>query len=145
MKPEAGAAAHAKPAVCVESAVKRNPFVPTATRVTTLSAVPTIRSPFASTRVWSTALAIVNGEKVKISTTSDATRAVRAVIDVPEDAEIYVYGTMVKDFHTVDKNYIFTLNVCATQELHRRIEAQDKRIKDLEEKVERLLAIIINN
>jgi hypothetical protein len=38
------------------------------------------------------------------------------------------------------------LNVCATQELHRRIEAQniiikshEDRIKDLEEKVDRLL------
>ena len=63
------------------------------------------------------------------------------------DTEIFVYGTEVDDFHTLNKDYIFTLNVCATQELHRRIEAQslliksqDDRIKDLETKMERLLS-----
>jgi hypothetical protein len=62
------------------------------------------------------------------------------------DTKIFIYGTEVDDFHTLNKDYIFTLNVCATQELHRRIEAQniiiksqDDRIKDLEAKVEMLL------
>jgi hypothetical protein len=62
------------------------------------------------------------------------------------DTKIFIYGTEVHDFHTLNKDYIFTLNVCATQELHRRIEAQniiikshEDRIKDLEEKVKRLL------
>ena len=63
------------------------------------------------------------------------------------DGEQFVYGYEVNDFHTINKEYIFTLNVCATQELHRRIEAQsvllksqDDRIKDLEEKVAMLLS-----
>jgi hypothetical protein len=63
------------------------------------------------------------------------------------DTKIFVYGTFVDDFHTLNKDYIFTLNVCATQELHRRIEAQslliksqDDRIKELETKMERLLS-----
>ena len=62
------------------------------------------------------------------------------------DTKIFVYGTFVDDFHTLNKDYIFTLNVCATQELHRRIEtqsvllkSQDDRIKDLEAKVAMLL------
>ncbi len=64
-----------------------------------------------------------------------------------ETDEAFVYGYSVDDFHTLNKDYIFTLNVCATQELHRRIEAQnvviqsqDDRIKDLEMKMERLLS-----
>jgi len=64
-----------------------------------------------------------------------------------ESDEAFVYGYSVDDFHTLNKDYIFTLNVCATQELHRRIEAQslliksqDDRIKDLETKMERLLS-----
>ena len=64
-----------------------------------------------------------------------------------EDVEAFVYGYAINDFHTLNKDYIFTLNVCATQELHRRIEAQslliksqDDRIKDLETKMERLLS-----
>ena len=61
--------------------------------------------------------------------------------------EAFVFGYSVDDFHTLDKTYIFTLNVCATQELHRRIEAQsvllksqDDRIKDLETKVATLIS-----
>ena len=56
--------------------------------------------------------------------------------------KIFVYGTEVDDFHTLNKEYIFTLNVCATQELHRRIKSQDERIRELEEKVQRLLNYI---
>jgi hypothetical protein len=71
-------------------------------------------------------------------------------LDKPyNDNEIFIYGTQVEDFHTLEKDYIFTLNVCATQELHRRMEAQnviiksqDERIKELEEKVERLLSLL---
>jgi hypothetical protein len=66
--------------------------------------------------------------------------------DIEAD-EVFVYGYSVDDFHTLNKDYIFTLNVCATQELHRRIEAQslliqshEDRIKDLEMKMERLLS-----
>ena len=55
------------------------------------------------------------------------------------DKKIFVYGTEIDDFHTISKEYIFTLNVCATQELHRRIISQDERIKELEAKVEMLL------
>ena len=69
------------------------------------------------------------------------------VIDNDIDVdEAFVFGYSVDDFHTLDKTYIFTLNVCATQELHRRIDAQsvllksqDDRIKDLESKVAMLL------
>jgi hypothetical protein len=58
------------------------------------------------------------------------------------DTKIFIQGTKVDDFHILAKDYIFTLNVCATQELHRRMEAQDTRIKELEAKVERLLNYI---
>jgi hypothetical protein len=39
------------------------------------------------------------------------------------NAAIFVYGTIIQDFHTLDKNYIYTLNVCATQDLYRMHEA----------------------
>jgi hypothetical protein len=54
------------------------------------------------------------------------------------DTKIFVYGTEIYDFHTLDKNYIYTLNVCATQELHRRIEAQNITIKAQEERIKEL-------
>jgi len=63
-----------------------------------------------------------------------------------EGDECFVFGFMVDDLNALDKSYIFTLNVCATQELHRRMEAQDKRIKELETKIEQLILLsTINN
>jgi hypothetical protein len=55
------------------------------------------------------------------------------------DSKIFVSGTEVDDFHTISKEYIFTLNVCATQELHRRIISQEQRIKELEAKMADIL------
>jgi hypothetical protein len=40
----------------------------------------------------------------------------------------------VLDFHSSKKDFVDTLNVCATQELRKRIVAQDERMKDLEER-----------
>jgi hypothetical protein len=64
------------------------------------------------------------------------------------DNKIFVYGVEIDDFHTLSKEYIFTMNVCATQELHRKIDeqkviiqSQEDRIKDLEIK----MAQILNN
>jgi hypothetical protein len=58
------------------------------------------------------------------------------------DNKIFIHGTEIDDFHTLDKNYIFTLNVCATQELHRKIKSQEARIKELETKIEQLINYI---
>jgi hypothetical protein len=56
------------------------------------------------------------------------------------DNKIFIYGTEIDDFHTLDKSYIFTLNVCATQELHLKIKSQEARIKELETKMEQILS-----
>jgi len=37
-------------------------------------------------------------------------------------------GEVIHDFNYLNKSYIFTLNVCATQELHRRITRQQTMI-----------------
>ena len=47
--------------------------------------------------------------------------------------EVFVYGYEVNDFHILTKDYIYTLNVSATQELCRKMEAQERRIKELED------------
>ena len=41
---------------------------------------------------------------------------------------VFVYGREVNDFRSVDYDAIAMLNVSATQELHRRLEAQTARI-----------------
>ena len=50
-----------------------------------------------------------------------------------------VYGTDVNDFHTIDKHYIYTLNVGATQELYKIIQKQQKEIDTLNYKLNKLL------
>jgi hypothetical protein len=56
--------------------------------------------------------------------------------------KIFVYGTEVNDFHALNKEYINTLNVCAVQELHRKIVLQQSEIRDLNEKINVLLNYI---
>jgi hypothetical protein len=64
------------------------------------------------------------------------------VIDKDIDIdEAFVYGYSVDDFHSLQKEYIFTLNVCATQELHRMIEAQNIIIKTHDENIKKLIAM----
>jgi hypothetical protein len=48
----------------------------------------------------------------------------------------FAYGTQVDDFHALDKNYIYTLNVCATQELHKMIQKQNDIIASLLNRIE---------
>jgi hypothetical protein len=62
------------------------------------------------------------------------------VIDKEIEGDVaFVKGYSIKDLHNLNKDYIFTLNVSATQELHRKIISQEERIRQLEEKVDRLL------
>jgi hypothetical protein len=59
-----------------------------------------------------------------------------------EGDDCFVFGYMVNDLNGLDKSNIYTLNVCDTQELHRRMEeqkvviqSQDERINQLETKM----------
>ena len=52
-------------------------------------------------------------------------------IQIDVNAKCLIYGLKINDFHFIDKTYIYTLNVCATQELYRRIEEQKKEIDEL--------------
>ena len=53
-----------------------------------------------------------------------------------------MYGTEVNDFHVLNKEYINTLNVCAVQELHRKIVLQQNEINSLNERVNTLIQFI---
>jgi hypothetical protein len=61
---------------------------------------------------------------------------------------VFVRGYEVNDFHKIKKDYVFTLNVCATQELHRLIVAQQIIIKSHEERIvelEKKMELVLNN
>ena len=38
-----------------------------------------------------------------------------------DENQIFVYGKFVKDFHILDKSYLYTLNICATQQIYKDI------------------------
>jgi hypothetical protein len=59
-------------------------------------------------------------------------------IQPTEDDKVFVYGPEVNDFHNVDKNYIYTINVCATQELARKTQLLEESNASLNNQVELL-------
>ena len=60
--------------------------------------------------------------------------------DIDRD-EVFVKGYNIKDLHNLDKNYIYTLNVCATQELYKLIMEQREEINNLKNRLSILESI----
>jgi hypothetical protein len=61
------------------------------------------------------------------------------VIKIDKDintSNVFVFGKEIEDFHTLKKDYIFTLNVCATQELYKLIQQQQQQIDALIRRIE---------
>jgi hypothetical protein len=58
----------------------------------------------------------------------------------PATDEVFVYGREVKDFRSVDYEAISMLNVSATQELAKQVEAKDAEIAQLNVKLAALEA-----
>jgi hypothetical protein len=57
--------------------------------------------------------------------------------DIDRD-EVFVKGYSINDLHNLDKNYIYTLNVCATQELYKLIMEQREEINNLNNRLSTL-------
>jgi hypothetical protein len=55
--------------------------------------------------------------------------------DTIDDKRIFVYGKEVPDFHTLDKNAIFTIGVAAVQELDRQLQYLKLRFASFEERL----------
>jgi hypothetical protein len=59
---------------------------------------------------------------------------IKVNIDIKGD-HCFIYGKEISDFHTLDKTYIYTLNVCATQDLYKLIEQQQSNIDIIKTKI----------
>ena len=59
-----------------------------------------------------------------------------------EGDKCFIYGKEIEDFHILDKDIIFTLNVSATQELNKKIKKQKKEIKKQNDKMKEYDKII---
>jgi hypothetical protein len=88
------------------------------------------------------------GERVRLM--GEKTQGIYEVLEVEgkkfrtafttEDKEIFVYGREVKDFCSVDYEAISMLNVSATQELARKLDAKNGQIAELQERLAALEA-----
>ena len=86
------------------------------------------------------------GERVKLI--GEKEEGIHEVLEVRKDAfrtafkpateKVFVYGREVKDFRSVDYEAISMLNVSATQELARKLDAQESELSDLRSEVARL-------
>lgn len=57
---------------------------------------------------------------------------------------VIVYGEYVDDFHSLDKNVIWTVATAALQEVDRQLQAEKEKVKSLEERLTALEAIVLN-
>lgn len=57
---------------------------------------------------------------------------------------VIVYGEYVDDFHSLDKNAIWTVATAALQEVDRQLQAEKEKVKSLEERLAALEAIVLN-
>jgi len=53
-------------------------------------------------------------------------------------SNVFVYGTEVEDLTTIDKSYLYTLNVCATQVLSRKIDTLEASNSAMVSRIEQL-------
>jgi flagellin-like hook-associated protein FlgL len=55
--------------------------------------------------------------------------------DPANPGKLFVYGTEVNDFHVLNKDYLFTMNFAATQEIDRQMQSTMARVSVLEDTV----------
>jgi hypothetical protein len=79
------------------------------------------------------------GKRYKITEIHDDYFIIDGEIDRDE---AFVKGYSINDLHNLNKDMIFTLNVSATQELHRIIERQKEEIIKLQERLAKLEAVV---
>lgn len=62
------------------------------------------------------------------------------VVEEMDDSEVFVYGREVDDFLAVDYDAISMLNVSASQEIYRRLEAKEKEVETLKARLDAMSA-----
>ena len=63
---------------------------------------------------------------------------------IPDTDEVWLYGQQVNNFNTIKKDYIFTVNVAATQEIDRQLQAEKAKVAALETQLADVLTRLQN-
>jgi hypothetical protein len=78
----------------------------------------------------------INNQKSIYSVTGVDVLTNSITIDKEIDSEqVFVYGTQVDNFNSLNKSYIYTLNVCATQNIHQKVTQLQNKLAQLEQKL----------
>jgi hypothetical protein len=88
------------------------------------------------------------GKKIELSIKSiidDKHIEIEPTDELETNGELFIYGQIVDNFHTMDKNYIFTIATAALQEVDRQLQEEKTKTISLESKLQslesRLLAL----
>jgi hypothetical protein len=86
-------------------------------------------------------LLIFGTEKVLVDVLETASTGFK--VNTDREGEVFVYGREVEDFHAVDYDAIAMLNVSATQELAKRVEALEAKNQTLTQEMSALKAMFL--
>jgi hypothetical protein len=76
-----------------------------------------------------------DGKKIELTIKSildDKRIEVEPTDELESSCQIFIYGQMVDNFHTIDKNYIFTITTSALQEVDRQLQEEKVKTASLE-------------
>ena len=65
---------------------------------------------------------IIDDKHIEIETTDE----------LETNGQLFIYGQIVDNFNTIDKNYIFTIATAALQEVDRQLQAEKRKTATLE-------------
>jgi len=59
-----------------------------------------------------------------------------------EGDKCFIYGKEINDFHYLDKSYIYTLGVCATQDLYKMLGGLNDKYEEQQNKIKRIKELL---
>ena len=80
-----------------------------------------------------------DGLKIELtikSITDDKHIVIESTDELDVNCELFIFGQVVDNFHTIDKNYIFTIATAALQEVDRQLQAEKVKNVDMLARIE---------
>jgi len=75
---------------------------------------------------------ISNDENIDVKVVEISDNKITIEDNTINNSNVFIYGTEINDFHSINKDLIYTLNIKATQDLYKLVNTLQKRIEELE-------------